>query len=103
MTKYRVAFEDIPWAEPIPGVRHRIRDQEGRRLRLVEYTEAMEPHWCTRGHVGILLEGELEIRFDGSVEVYHAGEGVFIPSGPEHRHMARVVGGPVRALFVEDL
>ena len=69
----------------------------------MEYTTAMEPHWCDRGHFGWILEGRFEIEFDGRTEVFETGDGVFIPDGEEHRHRARVLGNVVRALFVEDI
>ena len=103
MDRYRVDFETMPWQEPIPGVRHRFVDRGGRKLRLVEYTREMEPHWCHRGHLGVILAGRFEIRFDGGTEVYEPGDGVFIPSGEEHRHMATALTETVRALFVEDV
>ena len=67
-----------------------------------EYAPEMEPHWCDRGHYGCILSGEFEIRFAERVLVFRAGNGVHIPSGAEHRHMARALSPVVRALFVED-
>jgi ethanolamine utilization protein EutQ (cupin superfamily) len=100
--RYRVDFESALWDSPIPGLRHKMVEHGGRRLRLVEYTEEMEPHWCEKGHVGCVLQGRFEIRFADEALMFGPGDGVFIPSGKEHRHMGRVVSGPVRALFVED-
>jgi quercetin dioxygenase-like cupin family protein len=68
----------------------------------VEYSKELEPHWCARGHVGMILEGRFEIRFSDSVEVVEAGDGVLIPPGEDHRHMAIVLTERVRALFVEE-
>ena len=92
----------ISWEVPVPGVRHKFLDQDGTRLRMVEYTKGMEPHWCARGHVGMILEGRFEIRFADSVEVFEAGDGVFIPSGEQHQHMAATLTDTVLALFVEE-
>lgn len=102
MTDYRVDFESLEWESPIPGVRHRFVTEGEQKLRLVEYTKEMDPHWCSRGHLGMILEGRFEIRFDGGVEVYEPGDGVFIPSGEVHRHMATCLTDSVRALFVEE-
>jgi hypothetical protein len=85
------------------GLRFKAIDHESTRLRLVEYTEAMEPHWCERGHVGSILEGTFEIEFARTTLVFERGDGVFIPQGPQHRHKARVLSGPVRAIFVEEI
>jgi quercetin dioxygenase-like cupin family protein len=102
MTDYRVDFEALDWAHPIPGVRHRFVTREGQKLRLVEYTKEMAPHWCARGHLGMILEGRFQIRFDDATEIYEPGDGVFIPAGEAHRHEAVCLTDTVRALFVED-
>ena len=103
MDQYRVDFESLPWESPMGGVRFKAVTHEGRRLRLVEYTKEMEPHWCEKGHVGCILGGRFEIRFDRVTEIFNSGDGVFIPSGREHRHMARALTDVVRAVFVEDV
>ena len=101
--EYRVDFDALPWESPMRGVRARVMRQGNRQIRLVEYTPAMEPHWCEKGHYGGIVEGEIEIRFDDRTSVFRAGDGVFIPSGSAHRHLARAISDRVRALFVEDV
>jgi ethanolamine utilization protein EutQ (cupin superfamily) len=99
---YRVDFNSIPWESPLPGMRAKIFKQGSRRLRLVEYSREMEPHWCENGHCGLVLEGRFKIEFDHGVQVFNPGDGVFIPSGREHRHMGRVLTDKVKVVFVED-
>jgi quercetin dioxygenase-like cupin family protein len=99
---YKINFESVPWALPMEGVRHKVAKQGGRQLRFVEYTQAMHAHWCEKGHIGYVLEGQMEIRFDNEVIVYNPGDGIFIPSGKEHKHMGRVLSDFVRVVFVED-
>ena len=53
-----------------------------------------------RKRVGILLFNEIE--FEHEMLVFEAGDGVFIPDGPEHKHRARVLSDTVTALFVEN-
>jgi ethanolamine utilization protein EutQ (cupin superfamily) len=102
MSQYKVDFDTMPWQQPIPGVRHRFVSHGGKKLRLVEYTKEMEPHWCSRGHLGMILDGRFEIRYDNATEIYEPGDGVFIPNGEEHRHMAVTLTETVRAVFVEE-
>ena len=102
MSQYRADFETLPLQEPMPGVRHKFVSQGDRKLRLVEYTTEMEPHWCNRGHIGMILEGQFEIRYDSVTEIYSPGDGVLIPSGEEHRHIAVALTDTVKAVFVED-
>jgi mannose-6-phosphate isomerase-like protein (cupin superfamily) len=103
MSDYRIRFDEVPWDSPMDGVRHKIIDRRGVRLRLVEYGDGMEPHWCDRGHVGHIIEGRIEIEFESETLIYETGDGVFIPSGDKHKHKARVIDGPVLALFVEQV
>jgi len=63
----------------------------------------MELHWCEKGHTGYVLAGQFEIRFPGEVQIFKEGDGVFIPAGPEHKHMGRALTDVVRAIFVEDV
>ena len=85
MNRYRVIFDEIEWESPAPGVRHKMVVTGDQKLRLVEYRPEMTPHWCSVGHYGMILEGRLEIAFDGSTQVLNAGDGVLIPSGERHR------------------
>jgi mannose-6-phosphate isomerase-like protein (cupin superfamily) len=102
MDRYLVDFDDIGWESPMEGVRHKVREEHGRKLRLVEYSREMEPHWCARGHTGMILEGTFEIEFRDGKRLFRKGDGVHIPDGDEHSHRAVVLSEVVRAVFVED-
>ena len=101
MSSRKVNFEALEWESPLPGVRHKVIIADGQKLRLVEYSKDMEPHWCSVGHFGQILSGEFEITFDDGTEVFGPGAGVAIPDGEAHRHMARCLTDTVTALFVE--
>jgi quercetin dioxygenase-like cupin family protein len=100
---HRVDFDILEWESPLPGVRQKVFREGDRRVRMVEYSPDMPPHWCEGGHHGYILKGRLEVEFDSGTEVFEAGDGVFIPDGPQHRHRARVLTDTVRVLFVEDI
>ncbi len=102
MTAYRIDFESLHWESPMEGIRHKVIIEGTRKLRLVEYSPAMPPHWCFRGHTGLILEGQFEIEFDSGVRMFRAGDGVLIPDGEAHRHRARALTETVRAIFVEQ-
>ena len=102
MGQYKIDFESMAWEEPAEGVRFKAYEQDGKKLRLVEFArEFVEPDWCTKGHVGYILEGQIEIDFDGNVVVFKSGDGVFIPEGQKHRHKGRVLTDKVKAILVE--
>ena len=100
---HRIEFDTLDWESPMTGMRFKAVRHGSQQLRLVEYTEEMVPHWCERGHVGSILAGRFRIEFPDHTFTFNPGDGVFIPSGHAHRHRARVVNGPVRALFVEEV
>ncbi len=102
-SQYKVGFGSMGWESPMPGVRHKITAADDTKLRLVEYAPEMAPHWCNVGHAGLILEGRLEIEFDGGTEVFEAGDGLVIPSGDAYRHRARVLSDVVRAVLVERI
>ena len=104
MNPYKVDFSALPWESPAAGVRYKAAEQAGRKLRLVEFgAEFVEPDWCTKGHIGYLLEGTLEIDYRGRKAVYQAGDGIFIPTGQEHGHKARAISATALLVLVEDV
>ena len=103
MELHRIDFESMEWESPADGVRFKVYQQNNKKLRLVEFfKEFVEPDWCTKGHIGYILEGQMEIDFDGTKEVFGPGDGVFIPAGPEHKHKGRVLTDKVKAILVEE-
>jgi len=103
VSQYKIDFTKIEWESPIPGVRHKVVTVGDVKLRLVEYSPEMAPHWCTVGHFGQILAGTLEIEFNDVTCLFGPGDGVMIPSGEEHRHKARVLSGIAQAIFVEKV
>jgi quercetin dioxygenase-like cupin family protein len=103
MTDHRIDFEAIPWESPIAGLRQKVFGIGTRQMRLVEYSKALPAHWCEKGHIGYVLQGQIEIRFDAQTQMYGPGDGMFIPDGPEHRHMGTVLSDTVTVVFVEDI
>ncbi|UCC23308.1 MAG: cupin domain-containing protein [Planctomycetota bacterium] len=103
MAEHKVDFESMEWESPAAGVKCKAYEQGGRKLRLVEFgREFVEADWCRKGHIGHILEGQMEIDFDGEKEVFGSGDGVFIPAGEEHKHKGRVLTDTLKVILVED-
>ena len=103
MKQYKINFESMEWESPAAGVRFKAYEQNARKLRLVEFTkEFIEEDWCTKGHIGLILEGQMEIDFNGKKEIFCPGDGVFISEGPEHKHKGRVLTDKVKAILTEE-
>jgi quercetin dioxygenase-like cupin family protein len=103
MVSYHVDFESLAWESPMQGVRQKSIRHGSKQLRLVEYSRDMEPHWCEKGHIGYVIEGQFEIEFAGGTRMFYAGDGVFIPDGIEHKHRATVITELVKVVFVEGV
>ena len=104
MERYKVDFASIPWEQPAAGVRFKACDRNRRRLRLAEFTrDFVEPDWCTKGHVGYVLEGEMELDFHGRIVTFRQGDGLFIPPGSRHGHKARVLTDSMKVILVESV
>ncbi len=97
-----VDFQKIEWTSALEGARAKVFEKDGRKFRLVEFSrELKEPDWCLKGHIGYILEGTLNIDFNGTVETFGPGDGLYIPPGPKHKHMASVPSGVVRLILIE--
>jgi len=93
----------MPWESPTAGVKFKAYEHNSRKLRLVELArEFVEPDWCTKGHIGYILEGQLEVNFDGKVIVFGPGDGLFISAGEKHKHKGRVLTDVVKIILAED-
>jgi hypothetical protein len=102
--KGNVNFDALPWQSPLVGARYKVFQRGNRRLRLVEFSYGfMEPDWCTNGHIGYVLDGEMDVDFDGEIVHFSAGDGVFISAGTENKHVAKVLTDVVRLILVEEV
>jgi len=102
MGPYRIDFQTMPWDAPAVGIRFKAYEHNGRRLRLAEFTrEFAEPDWCTKGHIGYVLEGQMEIDFDGEAIMLGPGDGLFIQPGD--KHTAKVITDTAKVILVEDV
>ena len=103
------SFSTTDW-EAIPPTLHsgitgeaRWRTQEigDTRIRMVDYTPGyLADHWCSRGHLLLVLDGELHTELDdGRVIVLRAGQSYQVSSDME-AHRSSTPGGA--RLFIVD-
>ena len=98
-----IIFDDLPWTSQEEGMRCKVYVDGAKQLRLVEISEAfVEENWCTAGHVGMVLVGELEVAFAEEVLRFPQGAALVIPPGEAHAHRARAVTSVVTLFLVED-
>jgi hypothetical protein len=104
-----VPFTTTDW-EHIPSTEHagetgvarwRTIEAGNVRVRMVEYSPGyLADHWCERGHVLLVLAGELVTELaDGSAHVLHPGQSYEVADGAAP-HRSRTAGGA--KLFIVD-
>lgn len=102
-TKNAIYFNELDWTTPAPGVRAKEAILGGERLRLVEFSEDFEEaDWCRKGHIAYVIDGKIEIEFEGSIVQLKAGDGLFVPSGESSKHRARVPHGSATLFIIES-
>jgi quercetin dioxygenase-like cupin family protein len=93
-------FSTTDWSKLAPAehsgesgmARWRTQDFGEIRVRLVEYSSGYKAdHWCSKGHVILCLDGELETELaDGRRFTLRPGESYQTPDGePGHRSSTR--------------
>ena len=104
-----VAFGVTDWSK-VPATEHpgetgvaywRTVEQGNIRVRMVDYSPGyLADHWCERGHVLLVLEGELvtELKTGGSV-VLGSGQSYQVADGAS-AHRSRTAAGA--RLFIVD-
>jgi quercetin dioxygenase-like cupin family protein len=98
------SFDDLDWTVTADGAREKVVERDGKRVRLVELTDAfVHEEWCSRGHVVSVLDGALELTFRDHVERIEAGDICVIPSGYDQRHKPRALTPIVQMLVIDDL
>lgn len=104
MENFKVPFDNLPWQAALPGARFKVFRDGAKQLRLLELTaEFVEPEWCDKGHIGIVLSGELEIYFHGRIVKYPEGSGIVIPAGATNAHKACALSPIVMLFLVEEI
>lgn len=103
MNSRRIDFANIPWAIT-PGVKVKAYEGQAYKIRIIEFNEDfVEEDWCQNGHYGYVLDGEMNIDFNGDIIHYRKGDGLYIPAGSEDKHKAIIAKGKfVRLLLVEE-
>ena len=82
-----IDFSSMPWEPLGPGARQKSLVHDGQQLRLVEFSDAfVEEHWCIRGHKGYVVRGQMRVNFNGRMQHYVQGDGLWIPEGEATRH-----------------
>lgn len=103
MNPYKIDFNSMDWDAPVTGIRQKVVGYTGKQFRLLEFSIGfVELDWCAKGHIGYILDGKLELDFNGTIVVYGPGDVATIPDGENHKHKARSITDTVTIFVVEN-
>ncbi|MFC3124686.1 DHCW motif cupin fold protein [Pseudoroseomonas globiformis] len=103
-------FTTVPW-DALPATEHagergtalwRVLNNGDVRMRVVEYSPGyLADHWCDRGHILYVIEGELRTELqDGRSFILQAGEGYTVSDFGDAAHRSSTDKGA--KLFIVD-
>jgi len=99
----RLDFEGIEWTDDQPDIHSRATSALGQRWAIVEYEAgAAREEWCTDGHRGYVLAGQIRYEFDDGTPplLVEQGQGFYLAGGTGHR--GRNPGTTATQLFLID-
>ena len=99
----RLDFDSVPWADDQPDIHSRAIPALGQRWAIVAYEAgAAREEWCTDGHRGYVVEGQIVYEFDNGSEPLSlaGGQGFYLAAGTGHR--GSNPGGSTTRLFLID-
>lgn len=101
--KNKQSFNDIQWENTQVGMKQKIVNNRNEQLQIIRFEEDfIEEDWCTKGHYGYILDGEMKIDFNGEIISYKQGDILNIKES--HKHKAIIKKGKyVEVLLFEKL
>lgn len=84
-----IDFRKMNWISTVEEFRQKNFSRGRLRIRIVELDEGFyEEEWCTKSHLGFVLEGRLGIEFSESVLCIEEGNGFWIEGNESEKHKA---------------
>lgn len=98
---YKKSFDNIDWEQIAPGMKQKLLQVNGKQLKLIQLQDNFIEHdWCTKGHIGTVLSGELTIDFNGTKVNYKSNDILSIPAGEKSKHKATIASGKTATLLL---
>ncbi|MCX6561220.1 MAG: DHCW motif cupin fold protein [Candidatus Aminicenantes bacterium] len=108
-------IEDLPFTvtdwNRVPAIEHRGRtgssswrsfEEGGLRVRVVDYSAGFESdHWCRRGHVLYVIEGELQIALKNGT-IHRLKRGASFQAGDDEANPHLASSGSGARVFIVD-
>ena len=94
MNEQLIRFKNIDGKKTSNGIEQKVYSQDGKKMRLLKFFDNFrEVDWCTKGHTGFVLKGEMKIDFNGHIKKYKKGDGLWISKGLPTKHKVIIEKG----------
>jgi len=104
MFNQKIDFSELEWETSPSNARSKTIIRGNKKIRLVELPKHLDhPDWCETGHVGLVLEGKLEIKFETDSIIYIKGDGILISEGCKEKHIPKPISNKVILFLTEDI
>lgn len=81
-----IQFNKIPWDKSTTGIAQKVHQEGNKIIRLVRFDEHfIEEDWCTKSHMGYVLEGTLHLNFPEIQQTYNKGDALMLGSDCKHK------------------
>ena len=104
-TDHLLKFEDMEFEKIQDGLEQKKITRGDRVLRILKiHSQFTEANWCLNGHVGYVLSGKMKINFNGIIQNYNQGDGLWIEQGESSKHKVIMEEGEeVQLILFESL
>ena len=104
MSKRKLDFANTSWESNDPNIKQKSIEYRSSKARVVELRQGFKhAEWCKTGHVGYVVKGILEIKFTNETVRYKEGDGIFIASGDDEKHIPKPISKKVTLFLIEDI
>lgn len=104
MENCKIDFSSLAWQNSSKGLLYKTYNDGKRQISILEYShDFVDKEWCQRGHYGYVIEGQGELIFSGIKVQVSAGDGIFLPAGPENKHQFKALSDKVTLFLVGDM
>ena len=91
MNDFLIEFNKLDWEQPQKGIKQKSYTKGTTRIRLVRFNdEFKEKDWCTKGHIGFVIKGNLRVEFDKETIIFKEGNALWISEGVKYKHKVKM-------------
>jgi hypothetical protein len=98
----KIDFSELHWEESAPDLKVKTFIQDNNKVRLLQLSKGLiHPDFCYTGHIGYVIEGIIDIDFNGNIIRFNEGDVLLIRDGETDKHIPIPISDTVILLLIE--